>query len=59
MPLIRSATVSVPVEAYVVVLVPSFTVTFPPAGIPRVIRAVLAESGTVPVPIAGEPTLED
>lgn len=56
---IRSATVSVPVDAYVVVLVPSLTVILPPAGIPRVMSEVLVESGTVPVPIAGEPTLEE
>ena len=40
-------------------MVPSLTVTLPPAGIPRVMSEVFAESGTVPVPIAGEPTLEE
>jgi hypothetical protein len=52
---IRSATVSAPVDAYVVVLVPSLTVIAPSAGIPRVNSEVLAMSGTVPVPVAGEP----
>lgn len=49
---IRSATVSVPVDVYVVVLVPSLTVTVPLAGIPSVNSDVLAVSGTVPVPLA-------
>lgn len=40
---------------YVVVLVPSLTVTEPFAGIPRVNSEVLGVSGTVPVPTAGEP----
>jgi len=51
---IRSATVSVPVEAYVVVLVPSLTVIVPFWGIPRVNSEVFVASGTVPVPVAGE-----
>ena len=57
MALIRSPTVSVPVDANVVVLVPSLTVIVPFLGIPRVKSAVFADSGTVPVPVAGEPAL--
>ncbi len=57
MALIRSPTVSVPVDANVVVLVPSLTVIVPFLGIPRVRSAVFADSGTVPVPVAGEPVL--
>ncbi len=55
MALIRSPTVSVPVEVYVVVRVPSLTVTVPFARIPRVNSEVLVVSGAVPVPVAGEP----
>jgi len=54
MALIRAPTVSVPVDVYVVVLVPSLTEIFPPARIPRVNSDVVAVSGAVPVPIAGE-----
>jgi hypothetical protein len=54
MVLIRSATVSVPVDVYVVVLVPSLTVITPWAGIPRLDSGVLVVSGTVPVPLARE-----
>ena len=57
MALIRSPTVSVPVDANVVVLVPSLTVIVPFLGIPRVTSAVFTDSGTVPVPVAGEPAL--
>ena len=53
--LMRSATVSVPVDAYVVVLVPSLTVIVPFGGMPRVRSEVPRVSGTVPVPFAGEP----
>jgi len=55
MALIRLTTVSVPVDAYVVVLVPSLTVILPFAGIPSTNSEVFAESGSVPVPVAGEP----
>ncbi len=51
---IRSATVSVPVDVYVVVLVPSLTMIVPWAGIPRLDSEVLVVSGTVPVPLARE-----
>ncbi len=44
---------SLPVEVYVVVLVPSLTVIVPFAMMPSVNSEVLAVSGTVPVPIAG------
>ncbi len=53
MALTRSATVSVPVDVYVVVLVPSLTLIVPVAGIPSVNSEVLLASGTVPVPVAG------
>jgi hypothetical protein len=53
MALSRSPTVSLPVEVYVVVLVPSLTVIVPFAMMPSVNSEVLAVSGTVPVPIAG------
>ena len=53
--LMRSATVSVPVDAYVVVLVPSLTVIVPFGGMPRVRSEVPRVTGTVPVPVAGEP----
>jgi hypothetical protein len=49
----RSPTVSLPVDVYVVVLVPSLTVIVPFAMIPSVNNEVLAVSGTVPVPTAG------
>ena len=57
MALIRSATVSVPVEVNVVVLVPSPTVIIPFSGIPRVRSDVFSDSGTVPVPVAAEPVV--
>lgn len=50
---IRSLTASVPVDAYVVALVPSLTVIVPFGGIPRVSSGVFNVSGTVPVPVAG------
>ncbi len=50
---IRSATVSVPVEEYAVVLVPSLTVIVPFGGILRLASVVLVFSGTVPVAVAG------
>ena len=53
MALSRSPTVSLPVDVYVVVLVPSLTVTWPFARIPSVRRDVPAFNGTVPVPVAG------
>lgn len=46
-----------PVDAKVVVLVPSLTVIVPFWGIPSVNSEVLAESGTVPVPVAGAPVV--
>lgn len=55
MALIKSPTVSVPVEANVVVLVPSLTVIVPFSGIPSVRSEVVGESGTVPVPVAAAP----
>ncbi len=55
MALTRSATVSVPVDVYVVVLVPSLTLMVPVVGIPRVNSEVLVVSGIAPVPVAGEP----
>ena len=39
-------------------MVPSLTVIVPFSGIPRVKSDVFAESGTVPVPVAGEPVVE-
>ncbi len=64
MALSRSPTVSLPVDLYVVVLVPSLTVIAPVATIPNVTRDVLALNGTVPVPVAGsgeedEPEVEE
>ncbi len=53
MGLSRSPTVSLPVDLYVVVLVPSLTVIAPVATIPKVTKDVLALNGTVPVPVAG------
>lgn len=50
---IRSATVSVPVEEYRVVLLPALTVIVLFGGIPRVESGVLAVSGTVPIAVAG------
>ncbi len=55
MALIKSPTVSVPVDAKVVVLVPSLTVIVPFSGIPSVMSDVVDESGTVPVPVAAAP----
>jgi len=45
--------VSVPVEVYVVVKVPSLTVSTPLARIPSENSDVPVVSGTVPVPVAG------
>jgi hypothetical protein len=53
MVLSMSPTVSLPVDVYVVVFVPSPTVNVPFAMIPSVNSEVLAVSGTVPVPTAG------
>jgi hypothetical protein len=50
----KSPTVSLPVDAYVVVLPPALIVTVPPALIPSVDNDVLVVSGAVPVPTAGE-----
>lgn len=57
MALIKSLTVSVPVDANVVVLVPSLTVIVPFSGIPSVKSDVVGESGTVPVPVAAAPVV--
>jgi hypothetical protein len=57
MALSRSPTVSLPVDLYVVVFVPSATVNVPFAMIPSVNNEVLAVSGTVPVPTAGAATV--
>jgi hypothetical protein len=54
----RSPTVSLPVDVYVVVFVPSLTVTVPLAMMPSVNSEVLAVSGTVPVPTAGAAAVE-
>lgn len=56
--LIRSPTVSVPVDVYVVVLAPSLTVIVPFARMPRVNSDVLVESGAVPVPEPGAARVE-
>ncbi len=53
MVLIRSPTVSFPVEVYVVVLVPSLIVIVPFLTIPSVSSDVPVASGVVPVPVAG------
>lgn len=53
MALMRSATVSLPVEVYWVVLVPSSMLKVPPGRMPRLESVVLVVSGTVPVPVAG------
>jgi hypothetical protein len=55
MALIRSATVSVPVDMYVVALAPALTVIAPFLRIPRLDSVVLVVTGAVPVPLAGEP----
>lgn len=54
MALIRSATVSVPVDVYLVMLVPSLMLNVPPGRMPSVDNAVLVDSGTVPTPVAGD-----
>jgi len=59
MALIRSPTVSLPVDVYVVVFVPSPTVIVPLAMIPSVNNEVFAVSGTVPVPTAGAATVAE
>jgi len=59
MALSRSPTVSLPVDVYVVVLVPSLTVIVPFARIPSVNSEALAVSGAVPVPTAGEPKVTE
>lgn len=53
MVLIRSPTVSAPVDLYVVSLLPSLTVRVPFARIPSVKSEVLVLTGAVPVPLAG------
>lgn len=53
MALIRSPTVSVPVDVYCVVLVPSLTLNVPPGRIPRARSDVFVVTGTVLVPVAG------
>jgi len=55
----RSPTVSLPVDVYVVVFVPSPTVIVPLAMIPSVNNEVFAVSGTVPVPTAGAATVAE
>jgi hypothetical protein len=57
--LIRSATVSFPVDVYVVELSPALTVIVPPGRMPRLDSEVLAVSGAVPVPVAGAPVVEE
>lgn len=52
MALIRSPTVSEPVDVKVVVLVPSLTVIAPVDGMPSVNSDVLVVSGVAPVPVA-------
>ncbi|MGA8653352.1 MAG: hypothetical protein WB677_22555 [Xanthobacteraceae bacterium] len=59
MALSRSPTVSLPVDVYVVVFVPSPTVIVPLAMIPSVNNEVFAVSGTVPVPTAGAATVAE
>lgn len=54
----RSPTVSVPVDVYVLVLVPSLTVNAELAGMPSVMSAVFVLTGTMPVPIAADPVVE-
>lgn len=49
---IRPPTVSLPVDAYVVVLLPALTVMMPPARTPSVDRDVLSVTGAVPVAAA-------
>lgn len=53
MALIRSPTVSVPVEVYVVVLLPAPMLILPLARMPSVNSEVLVINGAVPVPLAG------
>jgi hypothetical protein len=57
MALSRSPTVSLPVDAYVVVFEPSATVIVPFAMISSVTSDVFAVSGTVPVATAGAATV--
>jgi hypothetical protein len=54
MAFIISPTVSVPVEAYVVIPVPALMVIEPPAGIPSVSSEVLVLTDALLVPVAGE-----
>jgi hypothetical protein len=54
MAFIRSPTVSLPVEAYVVVLPPALTLIEAPAGMPSVASGVLVLNGAVPTAVAGE-----
>jgi hypothetical protein len=53
MALIRSATVSSPVEVYFVMLVPSSTLNVPAGRNPSVDSVAVVVSGTVPIPVAG------
>lgn len=53
MALMRSPIVSVPVEVYCVMLVPSSMLNVPPARMPSVDNGVFAVTGTVLVPVAG------
>ena len=53
MALIRPATVSSPVDAYFVMLVPSSMLNVPPGRNPSVESGVLLVRGTVPIPVAG------
>jgi hypothetical protein len=51
--LMRSATVSLPVDVYFVMLVPSSTLKVPPGKIPKLESEVLVVTGTLPIPVAG------
>lgn len=52
--MIRSATVSLPVDVYVVVFVPSLMVILPFLTIPKASSEVLVVTDAVPVPVAGK-----
>jgi hypothetical protein len=53
--LMRSPTVSVPVDVYVVAFSPALTVIVPPGRMPRLDSDEPVVSSTVPFPVAGEP----
>jgi hypothetical protein len=55
MALIKSATVSVPVDVYFVMFVPSLMLNVPPGNSPNDESEALLVRGTVPIPIAGAP----